>query len=94
MSYIYTVKPLKEAIKIAIEANQLVVNDDGTMSIFGIYGELWPAGIEVKCTARIVGDTFNNIGPYGFTVPLIYFTETKEQEPEYDAPGLSSKSDI
>lgn len=85
MKYIYTVKPLKEALKIAIENDlSYSVSKDGHLSIYGIDAENWPAGVSISSTERINGLSIYNVGPYKFAVALPFFTETAENEvPEF-----------
>lgn len=80
MSYIYTVKPLKEAIKIAIEADQLTTDTDGTVKIYGINSENWPAGVELVRSERIKKEN-RSIVVGLFFIPQRYLDET-EEEPE------------
>lgn len=87
MSYIYTVKPLKEAIKIAIEADQLTTGADGTVKIYGINSENWPDGEKVTRPERLKKE-YRSIVINGYWVPQCYFTETEEAPavPEHDQP--------
>jgi len=85
MKYIYTVKPLKEAIEIAIKCNYYDIDENGDIVIYGIYKVNWPAGVSVKSTARIIHGSIRKVGKLGFSIPLIFFTETKEKE-EKDVP--------
>lgn len=88
MSYIYTVKPLKEAIEIAIKCNYHDIEENGNITIYGIHKENWPAGVSVKSTERIIGGPIRKVGKLGFSIPLIFFTETeeKEEKEEKDVP--------
>lgn len=85
MKYIYTVKPLKDALKIAIENDlSYSVSEDGHLTIYGIDAENWPAGVSISSTERINSLSIYNVGPYKFAVALPFFTETAENEvPEF-----------
>lgn len=76
MSYIYTVKPLKEATEIAIKLHRFTVEKNGDISICGILREHWPAGVIVKTNERITGGNIEYVGALGLTIPVIFFTET------------------
>lgn len=79
MKYIYTVKPLKEAIKIAVENDDLFIDElEGTVSIYCISLLNWPAGEKVKTAKRPEG----SIKIVGWWVPLVYFTEEEKTETE------------
>lgn len=83
--YIYTVKPIKEAIKIAIQHDMhYSVDEDGHLTIYGIDAEKWPAGVSIKSPERIKDHSIYNVGPHGYAVALEFFTETTEKEvPEF-----------
>ena len=80
MSYIYTVKPIKEATQIAIKLGHFDVEENGNISIYGIFRENWPAGVSVKSTKRITDSDIYNVGKIHFTIPVSYFTETEEAD--------------
>lgn len=82
--YIYTVKPLREAIKIAVEHDRLEVDDSGEVRIYGIFLKNWPAEVQIKSKERITDRSIQNVGEFGFSIPLQCFTETEEKTvPEF-----------
>ena len=88
MNYIYTVKPIKEATEIAIKHGHFEVEENGNITIYGIFKENWPAGVRVKSTKRITDGLIYNVGKINFSIPVIYFTETNEKEKENDTPDF------
>lgn len=78
MSYIYTVKPFKECIKIAVESDDFVIHSDGSASIHSIGFTNWPEGEVVRTKERQTGSIRTETGLW---VPLRCFTETEEKEP-------------
>ena len=85
MSYIYTVKPIKEATEIAIKHGKFEVEENGNISIYGILKENWPAGVTVKSAERKTEGSIYNVGKLNLIVPLFFFTETEEKA-EKEAP--------
>lgn len=81
MSYTYTVKPLNEAIKIAIECNDFNINEAGLISIYGIEAAYWPAGTENRTVER-KNKGYIRMGENGYALPMRYFTEHEEINPE------------
>lgn len=94
MSYIYTVKPYKECIKIAVESDDFYILSDGSIAIHAIRFTNWPEGEEIRTKERQTGTGSLRTGT-GLWVPLRYFTETEEKPvPEfikglYDAMSAS-----
>lgn len=86
MRYIYTVKPFKEAIKIAIEQNaEYRIDEYGRIHIYGIQAESWPGGETVTMEKPAKGSVRTKMG---WWVPLRYVTITEKTEDieEKDAP--------
>ena len=80
MSYIYTVKPIQEAIKIAVKHDDFTVGVDGKTSVFGVDVPYWPAGVQIR-SAKPINTGYIKVGKSGFSLALRYFTETEEKEP-------------
>ena len=73
MSYIYTVKPIKEAIKIATQYNDFEINNSGETSIYGVDTTRWPGGVKIKSAERITTG-YIKIEENGYALPTRYFT--------------------
>lgn len=78
MSQIYTVKPLKDALKIAAANDDIEIEACGHVRIFGISTECWPADAKVntdKPTYYIKIDSYS--------IPVRYCNVENKEAPQF-----------
>ena len=81
MSYIYTVKPITDAVKIAAQYDDFEIDKDGTTSVFGIDVAHWPAGVQIRSKEREDWG-YIKVAQTGYSLPIRYFTEEHDKTDE------------